>query len=64
MSVRLHPEKVRKAAQFVADRVNGVRLGQEEVAVVGAGAYLPRSVSVSDGARKIWLQDYADRLAR
>ena len=52
--VRLHPEKVMRAAQFVADRVNGVRLGQDPSG----------SVSVSAGARKIWLQDYADRLAR
>ena len=72
---RLHPEKVMKAAQFVADRVNGVRLGRlrpgtaehkEEEEVAGAARQLSRSrsVSVSDGARRIWLQDYADRLAR
>jgi hypothetical protein len=72
---RLHPEKVMRAAQFVADRVNGVRLGRlrpgtaehkEEEEVAGAARQLARSrsVSVSDGARRIWLQDYADRLAR
>ena len=57
---RLHPEKVMRAAQFVADRVNGLWLGRlrpgtaehkKEEEVAGATRQLSRSrsVSVSDG---------------